>query len=106
MKAKGSANTITFEIPKYSPQLNVCEYFLWKQVNQMMRATKRSWLVDKKEKRADFLRRLARSAKSIPEAMVIGAQGHMKVQSKATSCERRRRYPKRFLSEARVSAIR
>ena len=45
-----------------------------------MRATKCSWPVGKKEKRADFLSRLARTAKTIPEAMVIGAQGHMQVR--------------------------
>ena len=117
MKAKGGANIYTFDIPKHSPQLNWCEYFVWKQVNQMMRATKRSWLVDKKEKRADFLRRLARTAKSIPEAMVIGAGGHMNVRcerlvgaegghEKTKSREGCRRYPTRCMSKARVSALR
>eukprot|EP00974_Lingulodinium_polyedra_P007982 760848-Lingulodinium_polyedra.AAC.1 len=41
--AKGAANISTFDIPKQSPCLNVCDYFLWSAVNRRMRARERSW---------------------------------------------------------------
>ena len=76
--AKAEAGIDAFEIPKRSPQLNVCDYFLWKQVNSGMRATERNWPDSKREKRPAFLRRLTCTAKRIPSPMILAAQQSMK----------------------------
>ena len=76
--AKAEAGIEAFEIPKRSPQLNVCDYFLWKQVNSCMRKTERNWPNSKREKRPAFLRRLTRTAKSIPPEMITSAVQSMK----------------------------
>ena len=83
MKAKEEAHIDTFEIPRHSPQLNLCDYFLWAEVNKRMRETERKWPQGKKEERSAYLRRLTRTAKSLPSDMINKAIGHMKVR-----CER------------------
>lgn len=80
MKAKDDAHIDTFRIPKHSPQLNVCDYFLWKEINNRMRATERKWADTKRETRTAYLRRLTRTAKSLPPDLVNAAVGHMTVR--------------------------
>ena len=72
-----------FAIPKYSPQLNMLDYYLWSEVSKRMRATERKFTADKREKRTAFLRRLTRTAKSIPADDILRAKQSMKVR-----CER------------------
>ena len=80
LKAKEEARIETFQIPKRSPQLNVCDDFVWKEVDQRMGATERKWPVNKKETRDAYKRRLARTARSLPSEMISKAQKHMKVR--------------------------
>ena len=80
VKAKEDSNLDVFEIPKHSPQLNVLDYYLWSAVNKRMRATERTFPADKKEKRPAFLRRLTRTAKSIPREDILEAQRSMQVR--------------------------
>ena len=76
--AKQRAGIQAFEIPAHSPQLNVCDYWLWREVNSRMRVRERMFPAGKRETRAAFLRRLKRTAKSIPSDMVSKSIGGMK----------------------------
>ena len=80
---KEEKNLDAFAIPKYSPQLNMLDYYLWSEVSKRMRATERKFTADKREKRTAFLRRLTRTAKSIPADDIT--RGH---QSMKVCCER------------------
>ena len=60
--AKRDAGIHVFEIPKRSPVLNVCDYFLWSAVNKRMRAQEKKFAEGKRETRHAFLRRLRRTA--------------------------------------------
>ena len=76
--AKQRVGIQAFEIPAHSPQLNVCDYWLWREVNSRMRARERMFPVGKRETRGAFIRRLKRTAKSIPSDMVSKSIGGMK----------------------------
>ena len=76
--AKAASKISTFDIPKRSPCLNVCDYFLWSSVNRRMRAQERTWPVSKKETRQACLKRLRATALSTPSASVRAAVAVMK----------------------------
>ena len=78
LQAKVDAKIDTFRIPKHSPQLNLCDYWLWKAVNTKMRATEKPWADGKKETRDAYLRRLKRSAQSLTKEEINHAAGSMK----------------------------
>ena len=67
-----------FEIPKRSPCLNVCDYFLWAEVNRRMREQEKNFSIGKRETRKAFLSRLRRTALSLPPDVVAAAFGDMK----------------------------
>ena len=46
-EAKRKSHISSFDIPKRSPCLNVCDYFLWSNVNRRMREQERSWPASK-----------------------------------------------------------
>ena len=70
LAAKESAGIKTFEIPKRSPSLNVCDYALWTEVNKRMRAQEKRMPSNKRESRAEFLKRLKRTALRLPSSFV------------------------------------
>ena len=74
--AKASVGIKPFEIPKRSPSLNV--YFLWSAVNTRMREQEKKFSKTKRETRVAFLRRLRRTAFSLPSEVLIAAVGDMK----------------------------
>ena len=76
--AKRDAGIHVFEIPKRSPVLNVCDYFLWSAVNMRMRAQEKKFAEGKRETRHAFLRRLRRTALSLPSSVIQAAVGDMK----------------------------
>ena len=57
-----SAGIKTFENPKRPPSLNECDYALWTGVNKRMRAQDKRMPSNKRESRAEFLKRLKRTA--------------------------------------------
>ena len=61
-----------FEIPKRSPCLNLCDYFLWSHVSRCMREQVNSPF-RKGETRTGFLSRLRRTALSLPPDVVSAA---------------------------------
>ena len=76
--AKDSAEISTFDFPKQSPCLNVCDHFLCSSVNRRMGARERSWPASKKETRQAFLKRLRATALSTPSANVRATIGDMR----------------------------
>ena len=57
-----SAGIKTFENPKRPPSLNECDYALWTGVNKRMRAQDKRMPSNKRESRAELLKRLKRTA--------------------------------------------
>ena len=82
MAAKERAGIQAFEIPGHSPQLNVCDYWLWREVNKNMRAGERKFPSGKRETRVAFLRRLKRTAMSLPADVINKSIGSMKKRCK------------------------
>ena len=76
--AKERAGIHAFEISAHSPQLNACDYRLWREVNTRMRARERLFPPGKREARAAFTRRLKRTATSLPSDMINRSIGGMK----------------------------
>ena len=67
-----------FCIPKRSPCLNVCDYYLWSAVNKRMRTQEQKYPVGKRESRKAFLARLRRAALGLPSSTLSAAVGDMK----------------------------
>ena len=80
VEAKERARIDPFVIPGHSPQLNLCDYWLWREVNTRMRRQERAWPAGKVETRDGFMRRLKRTAMSSPAYAVDKSIGHMKVR--------------------------
>ena len=75
--AKAKEKIEIFEIPKRSPDLNVCDYALWKAVSRKMRKQERSFPASKRETRDEYLKRLKKAATSLPKSFVDKAIGDM-----------------------------
>ena len=69
--AKKDAKLKVFEIPPRSPDLNPCDYGLWKEVDKRMRKQEKNFAKDKKETRKKFAERLARTAKRLPKKFLL-----------------------------------
>ena len=78
LQAKVEANVDTFEIPKHSPQLNLCDCWLWKVINTKMRETESAFADTKKETREQILRRLKRAAMNLDSDTIEEAVGNMR----------------------------
>ena len=66
LKAKSDVGIDAFEIPKRSPQLNVCDYALWTEVERRMRRQEQRFPPTMRESRAAFMARLRRTAMRMP----------------------------------------
>ena len=75
--AKREAKIKVFEIPKRSPDLNVCDYALWKQVNRKMRKQEQKYPKSRRETRAQYIARLRRSAMNLPQSFIDNPIGDM-----------------------------
>ena len=73
MNAKEASGMKVFEIPKRSPQLNVCDFSLWQEVNSRMRRQEKAWRPSKKESRREYLTRLRRTALRLPANFINGS---------------------------------
>ena len=76
--AKETSNLKVFEIPPRSPDLNICDYALWSQINRKMRRGEASFPMSKKESRDEYLERLKRNAKSLSRSFINRAIEDMK----------------------------
>ena len=68
----------SFDIPRRSPSLNVCDYALWSEVNRRMRSAEAKWPLGRKETRAQFLARLRRTALALPRSFIDSSIGSMR----------------------------
>ena len=78
MAAKTEARIETFDIPKRSPALNVCDYAHWAEVNRRMRRQERALPASRREARRSFLARLRRTALGLPTHFVQRSIANMK----------------------------
>ena len=76
--AKRAAKITSFDIPKRSPDLNVLDYTIWKQVNNRMRRQEPKFPKSKRETRDAYIARLRRAAMSLPRSVVRRSIGNMK----------------------------
>jgi hypothetical protein len=76
--AKDEMGIKLFAIPKRSPDLSICDYALWKEVNKRMRTTEKAWANNKRESRVNYLARLRRTATRLPRPFVLKCIGDMK----------------------------
>ena len=75
--AKAASKIEPFVIPCRTPELSVCDYALWKEVNKRMRRQEKHWAAGKKETRAAYMARLRRTAMRLPEAFIRKSIGDM-----------------------------
>ena len=68
--AKRQCKIKVFAIPKRSPDLNVCDYALWKEVSSRMRRQEKTWSRSKKETREQYIDRLKRTATRLPKSFI------------------------------------
>ena len=80
--AKSEAYIRAFEIPKRSPELNVCDYALWAEVNRRIRVQDAGWSDSKVKSREEYLMRLHRPAMRKPKVFLIKANRSMKRRCK------------------------
>jgi hypothetical protein len=76
--AKETSKLKVFAIPPRSPDLNVCDYALWSQINRSMRRREASFPSSKKESRDEYLYRLKQSAKRLSRSFINRAVEDMK----------------------------
>ena len=77
-EAKREAGIAPFEIPKRSPDLNLCDYSLGSEISRRMRRQEASWPAGRKETRAKYLARLRRTAKRLPASFLNKCVGDMR----------------------------
>ena len=78
LEGKKTACIRSFNIPKRSPSLNVCDYALWDEVNRRMRAAEKGWGFGKKETRPQYLARLRRTALGLPSTFITNSVQDMR----------------------------
>ena len=69
-EAKAVSRIESFDIPRRSPSLNVCDYALWSEINRRMRAAEAKWSPGRTESRKQYLARLRRTALGLPKAFI------------------------------------
>lgn len=75
--AKAECNIVPFVIPPRSPDLSVCDYALWTQINRSMRRQEKNWPATRRETRAVYLARLHKTAKGLSKGFIDRAIGDM-----------------------------
>ena len=80
MAAKREKNIHTIQFPRYSPDLNPMDYFVWAEVEQRMVASKPRRL----ESKDAFAKRLRTTALAIPSAVI--RKGVADLKARARNC--------------------
>jgi transposase len=75
--AKEEAGVQVFPMPRRSPDLNICDYALWKEINKRMRRQELKWHVAERESRVQYLARLRCAAVRLPKAFIQKSIGDM-----------------------------
>ena len=80
MKAEEKSGLTLLKIPRRSPQLNMCDYALWNEVENRMRRQEKHFAPDFRESRTCFLKRLRRTAMRLPSSFINASSMNMKVR--------------------------
>ena len=80
LAAKAASSIESFNIPRRSPGLNVCDYALWSEVSRRMRATEASWPPGRAETRKAYIARLRRTALRLPACFVNASISNMRIR--------------------------
>jgi hypothetical protein len=78
LDAKERAGIQVFTIPKRSPDLNVLDYAIWKQINRQMREQEKGWPAKKRETRDDYVLRLKKTARGLSTSFIEKSIGDMR----------------------------
>ena len=78
IQAKVDSKIVPFAIPPRSPDLSLCDYALWKEVNKRMRLQEKSWAKGKTETREGYMERLRRTALRLPKHFITDSIGDMR----------------------------
>ena len=73
-----SAHIEPFEISRRSPDLSLCDYALWQEINWRMRQQELTWPKTKREARQDYLLRLKRTALRLSKSFLEKSVGDMR----------------------------
>ena len=76
--AKMACKIETLSIPKRSPDLNPMDYCIWSEINRRMRRQEANWAAAKRESRANYLKRLRRTAQNLSSSFISQAVGDMR----------------------------
>ncbi len=68
--AKEEAKLEVFRIPKRSPDLSPMDFAIWPEINKRMRNQEKNWPGSKRETRANYLKRLRRTAMRLPARLI------------------------------------
>ena len=77
LKAKAESKIKVFKIPERSPDLSVCDYAVWAEINRKMRAQEKDFPKSKYETRAEYVARLHNTAKSLTPNFINKSIGDM-----------------------------
>ena len=69
-------------LPRHSPDLYPLDYTVWAEINRRMRKQESNWSASKKETRAQYLRRLHRTAVTLPKECINKALGNLQHRCK------------------------
>jgi hypothetical protein len=78
LAAKAANEISILPIPKRSPDLNVCDYALWKEINKRMRLQEKRWSSKKRETIPQYMARLRRTAMRLPRRFIGKSVGDMR----------------------------
>ena len=78
VQAKCAARIVSFDIPRRSPGLNVCDYTLWHEINRRMRKAEAKWPKCRRKTRVQYLARLRRTALRLPTRFIQKSIGDMR----------------------------
>ena len=78
MQAKKDVRITSIDFPKYSPDLNPLDFFLWHEVDRRMQLAR----VTKRETEDAYKRRLRETAMKIPAAVIRKAMVNIKVRAR------------------------
>ena len=76
--AKVSAHIEPLEISRRSPDLSLCDYALWQEINRRMRQQELTWPKTKREARQDYFLRLKRTALRLSKSFLEKSVGDMR----------------------------
>jgi transposase len=78
IQAKVDSGIKIFHIPKRSPDLNVCDYAIWRAVVRQMRLQEAQFPAAKRESRDEYISRLRKAATGLKKSFIDAAIGDMK----------------------------